>query len=229
MAPIPRITRGRHAKLVAFSGVDGAGKSTQIELLRQDMVAAGVPPRSFWARGGYTPTLNFIKSLARRLRPQSLPPPGPSKQRDRAFSSSRTRRLWLLLAISDLVLWYVVLLRLRLLLGTTVICDRYLDDTRLDFTRNFPSENFQTWWSWRLLSKLSPKPEIHFLLLVSPSESLRRSALKQEPFPDSLATLEWRHAAYVAMAAEHSVLVIDCAQPIAAVHSIIKEHVLPCG
>ncbi len=175
----------------------------------------------FWARGGYTPTLELLKRCLRRLKPGSLPPPGPSQERDRKFGSSRVRRVWLLLAILDLMLWYGILLRWRVFFGATVLADRYLEDTALDFRRNFPSESFERWFSWRLLRWLSPKPEQRFLLIVPPAESARRGLQKNEPFPDSPETLEFRHRAYCQMAEQDGWFVIDCLQSVDTVHQAI--------
>ena len=41
-----------------------------------------------------------------------------------------------------------------------------------------------------------PKPDFHFVLLISESESQKRSKLKNEPFPDSPETLKWRISKY---------------------------------
>ena len=38
--------------MIVFSGLDGAGKSTQIELLNFTLKNSGVPVISFWSRGG---------------------------------------------------------------------------------------------------------------------------------------------------------------------------------
>lgn len=217
----------RKGRLIVFSGVDGAGKSTQIALLGDALRRVGTEPRSFWARGGYTPTLEFLKRCLRRLRPGALPPPGPSAARDQKFGSSRVRRTWLRLAIWDLVFWYGIVLRLRVLFGKTVLCDRYLEDTCLDFRRNFPSEPFEQWWCWRVLRWCCPEPRCRFLLLVPPEESVRRSAQKNEPFPDSPETLQWRYDAYLQLAAQGGWVALDCTHPAAEVHRSIWGHLQP--
>lgn len=186
--------------LVAFSGLDGAGKSTQLDLLEQALRARGRKVRRFWARGGYTPIFSGAKSLLRRLRPGALPAPGNSAQRQRQMGSARVRRVWLILAMLDLFLCYALWLRIWRLLGYSVLCDRYLEDTALDFRRNFPQEKTEKWWLWRALSRATPQPNAAFLLLIPVEESLRRSVLKNEPFPDTAETLAWRLQAYESLA-----------------------------
>ncbi len=45
------------------------------------------------------------------------------------------------------------------------ICDRYLDDTRIDFALNFPEEHVETWWLWRFAVRFAPQPDVAFLHL----------------------------------------------------------------
>ena len=52
--------------MIAFSGLDGAGKSTQIDLLRKKFLNERKSVFVFWSRGGYTPGMLFFKK-SRRL------------------------------------------------------------------------------------------------------------------------------------------------------------------
>ena len=73
MTPAQKPRRPNPTPLIVFSGVDGAGKSTQIELLEIELGEQG---RSFvrcWARGGYTPLFTFCKRLLRRASGTRLP------------------------------------------------------------------------------------------------------------------------------------------------------------
>lgn len=212
-----------HGQLIVFSGVDGAGKTTQIRLLESRLRKKGMEPVSFWARGGYTPLFSFCKSALRRIRPGALPRPGPSAERSRRLASPRTRRLWLTIAICDLILVYGLWLRIKRWGRKTIICDRYLEDTELDFQRNYPTETVARWRCWRFLRWIAPRPNQRFLLLVPPQESVRRCQQKNEPFPDNLETFAWRHARYQELAETGQWLVLDCMQPVEKVHEIIGE------
>lgn len=201
--------------LIVFSGLDGAGKSTQIELLTKQMRAAGHRPRYLWSRGGYTPLFNALKSLLRRVSGgRTVPPSGPSAARRQAFANSRIRRLWLRLAMLDLIWLYGVQLRWWLWRGKAIICDRYLGDTLIDFQLNFPQEQVEQWVLWRLLQRLTPSPNAAFLLLIPVEESVRRSNFKGEPFPDSPEVLAERMALYRALAQAGHWQVLDGRQTI---------------
>ena len=51
--------------IIVFSGVDCAGKSTQIELLKKEFLGQGIESQSLWSRGGYTPGFELLKKLLR--------------------------------------------------------------------------------------------------------------------------------------------------------------------
>jgi dTMP kinase len=196
--------------LVVFSGMDGAGKSTQIEQLVSKWRAEGRRPVRIWARGGYTPGMEWLKRTARRLLGRKVVPgPGPSAQRTQALSRSPVRRWWLRLAILDLMLLYGLAIRWWRLCGRPVICDRYWHDTELDFSLNFPQENVRNWRLWRFLRWVAPQPSYAFLMLIPVEESLRRSAEKNEPFPDSPEVLTMRYNAYRDWTFDEKWIVLD--------------------
>jgi dTMP kinase len=201
-ANVPTFERFAGA-LITFSGLDGAGKSTQIDLLMDHLRQQGRRPRYLWTRGGYTPGFERLKAWGRRTPGRAVPPSGHTPQRTRAFSRGWVRRLWLTLALLDLLWVYGVQVRWWLWRGQTVVCDRYLGDTRVDFRLNFPQEHVERWWLWRALAWVTPRPDVAFVLLVPVAESVRRSDNKGEPFRDSPEVLAQRLAQYRALAAEH--------------------------
>lgn len=210
------------SSVIVFSGVDGSGKSTQIKRLEESLKAKGFMVKVLWARGGYTPFFLGLKNFFRRVYPTAIPRPGNSAVRDKRFASSWLRRVWLTVAILDMGLLCAFWLRWLKLSGRIVLCDRYIEDTLLDFRRNFPQEQVGEWLLWRVIAKLSVRPDHRFLLLVAPEVSARRSLLKKEPFPDSQETLVWRYLQYGKMVGCGDWCVIDCSQPVEAVHARIR-------
>jgi thymidylate kinase len=210
--------------MIAFSGLDGAGKSTQIELLKEHYSNSNKQVEIFWSRGGYTPCMEWFKSLLRKVKFSEIPKErGQSKQRDQAFSSNRVRWIWLTLAILDLMWYYGVVLRWKSLFKI-VICDRYLLDTQIDFDLNFPDDKVSERILWKALTLISVKPAYHFILTIPVEESQRRSLLKDEPFPDSANVLEHRLSQYLEYIkmnkySHH----IDCMKPMELVADQIKS------
>jgi len=212
--------------LLVFSGTDGAGKSTQINLLQKYHFADQQRVICIWARGGYTPGFVAIKKLVRIMLGRRLPASGNNSSRGQSLSRPHIARLWLSIGIIDLFFYWGIYLRFQRLLGRIVICDRYIDDTRLDFKRNFPHVAFEKSFLWRLLERTIPIPDASFLLWVPIDVSLQRSIEKNEPFPDDEETLRWRLKSYMDEVLFPSELYIriDCQQDIDSVSSQIKSH-----
>lgn len=182
--------------IIVFSGVDCSGKSTQISLLSKFLDGLGMSNLTLWCRGGYSPGFLILKSVIRFVARGRLPPSGRTPARSNTLRNPLIANLWLFISIFDLILFWSVYLRLLDFLGFVVICDRYIDDTRIDFALNFPESNFDKSLVWRFLEFSVPRPQASFLLVVPPNISLERSLLKNEPFPDSLHTLESRYSYY---------------------------------
>ena len=183
--------------LLIFSGLDGAGKSTQINLLVDWFEKRGNKVSCLWARGGYTPGFEILKRFLRLLLGKGLPTPGKSISRKKKLARWSVAKLSLPIAILDLIFFWGVYLRLQRLKSHIVICDRYLDDTRLDFKQNFPHVKLESMFIWHLMNWLIPKPDMSVLLWVSVKKSVERSLLKNEPFPDSPQVLKWRLSFYL--------------------------------
>lgn len=182
--------------IIVFSGADNAGKSTQIDLLISSISKSGHSVYSIWSRGGYTPGFEFVKKTLRIILGKKAIPSGKDDNRDRLISNLLVSRLWLFLAMLDLLVLYAISIRIKSLFGRVVICDRYLGDTSIDFSLNFPNSNFEKMWMWKLLVAFSPKPDIGLLFNLPIEESIHRSRLKKEPFPDSKEVLVQRLKIY---------------------------------
>jgi len=179
-----------------FSGLDCSGKSTQIEFLKEMFSKQGKKSLVFWSRGGYTPGFQKLKDILRRFSGKKLPEPGLSPAREKALANSFIRRIWLTIAMLDLIFFYTFYLRFKYLLNYNIICDRYLMDTNIDFKLAYPLDNTDTWFLWKLLKYTALKPDFHFVSTIPVSEALIRSKFKFEPFPDTPETLDKRLCLY---------------------------------
>lgn len=215
--------RGR---LITVSGVDCAGKSTQIERLADALRSRGEEPVVVWFRPGYSRDLDRIRALVRRVRPSTLPTASrDDRARAQAFARPSVQRAWIAMALLDTLVQYAARVRGLIAAGRTVICDRYLADARLDLELRFPERRpdfapFLTPTGW-----LCPRPDVQLLLLLPYEEMLRRSHAKQEPFPDSPEVRDRRFDAYVELGRSGSFVNVDSARPIAEVHDEIMGAV----
>lgn len=203
----------RRGSIITFSGLDGAGKSTQIQFLLTEFQRHERHPLHLWIRGGYTPTFHRIKELLRKYFPRLTPPPGENSRRTKSFQKKWVRRLWLTVALLDLAWICGIRIRWARLMGQVVVCDRYVEDTAIDFQLNFPEERVCQWTLWRFVHKLAPQPDIRFLLLVPVEDSLARSDRKREPYRDSRRRLEERLSYYRALAQQGGWFLLDGTLP----------------
>jgi len=194
------------AQVILFSGLDGAGKSTQIDRLKDYYLNKNERVYCFWSRGGYTPGFQKLKNTIRKILKNKLPKAGKSQEREASFGNPLIRKIWLFISIVDLIFYYSFFLRIKLLCGYNIVCDRFILDTNVDFNIAYPNENVENWILWKILVWSSIKPNHHFLLLISVKESMKRSLLKDEPFPDTMDTLKKRLSLYELFSKENKYL-----------------------
>lgn len=172
--------------LVSISGIDNAGKTTQIENLLAYFKEKNTKAVRIWSRGGYTPLYTWLKTMVRRFLRGKLPEPGKSPQREKLLQTGNISKIWLLLAISDLILYYGIYIRIqKYLFRRIILADRYLIDTYIDFRLNFSRIPFYNWYIWKLLLAVTPAPDKSIFLSIPLDIALKRAETKKEPFPDS--------------------------------------------
>ena len=215
--------KNKHTLIVTFSGIDGAGKSTQISSLNKYFLDNGFEPLCIWTRGGYTPGINWVKKFSRKLAGKKLPPSGNSVQREQMFGKGWIKRLWLTVAILDLLWIYSIRMRWWLWQGKIVICDRYIWDTLIDFKIMFPGLSVEKLFLWKLLVCCTPKPNLQCLLMIPLELSEKRCAQKYEPFPDTLERRKRRYALYEKVGKWDNWIVLDATRPVKMVFEDIRS------
>ncbi len=208
--------------IISLSGVDCAGKTTQLERLMSHLEGARRRPIALWYRPGYSEELNALRAAIRKIRPQAIPRVDTDRKRhQRAFASPRVRRTWLAAALIDSAMHYALKLRALSLAGRTVVCDRYLDDAMMDMAFKFPELEPWSKAALNAVATVSPKPQPAFLVTLPHDEMLRRMQDKDEPFPDPPDIRDRRFERYQALAATGRYVVLDGTQPRDAIHQQI--------
>ncbi|WP_052665469.1 dTMP kinase [Nitriliruptor alkaliphilus] len=203
----------RHGVFVAFEGGDGAGKSTQIRLLRSAVERAGWDAVVTREPGG-TPLGEAIREV--------LLSPTSDAMGDRTeallYAAARAQHV-------DEVI------RPALEKGAVVLCDRYVDSSIVyqGHGRQLGQRAVADLNAW---ATGDLRPDLVVLLDVDPAEGLRR-ATQHGGGPDRLeaAGLEFHRAvatAYrrLAEADPDRYLVLDAQRPVEQLHRVVREAVL---
>ena len=209
--------------VVAFSGLDGAGKSTQAEALRETLEGLGVEAEVIWtsliAHGSLgaiaTPVKKLLALLGRRAPPSEGPDEtwsesAPTHRPDHGTAVRRKSAVitfvWTTLAAVANGRWQGREARPRIRRGQAAICDRYTLDTKVHFRYEYGerrSFRFQT----LVVRLLSPKPLRAYLIDVRPETAHARKGEYE------LHQLERRARLYREEAARLGVRKVDGERP----------------
>lgn len=164
----------RHSKplLVSFSGIDGAGKSTQIERLHSRLTANGVAvvQLAFWDNVVFLPHFRAAVSQKVLRGEQGIGAPHrPVRRNDK-----NARKWYLTLARSPFYLLDVLRLRrvvakVRQANPDVIIFDRYIYDQLANVSTHWLGRAYV-----RFILKLAPRPDVAYLLDANPDAALKR-------------------------------------------------------
>lgn len=164
--------------MITFSGIDCAGKSTQIAIILKEFEKQNIKCKVIWSRGGYTSWVEGIKTLVRR--DKGFSEEQKKEYREQIAKSSFKSKLLLWASICDLIRYYGIVFRWIEFTGTTILCDRYIWDTYIDFLMKYPDIEFEKWLSWKLMLKLIKKPECSMIFTIPIDLSMQRSIEKND-------------------------------------------------
>lgn len=158
--------------IVSFSGIDGAGKSTQIELLHSALLQSGlsVLRLAFWDNVVFLP--QFRAGVSHKVLRGELGVGAPGRPVQR--KDKNARRWYLTLARSPFYFLDVLSLRrivakARKSSADVVIFDRYIYDQLANVSGNLAGRLYT-----RVLLALAPRPDISYLLDADPAAALAR-------------------------------------------------------
>lgn len=179
--------------MISFSGIDCAGKSTQIDLVAKKLINKKV--RIIHSRGGYTPLLETVKTLIRK--DKGLDRAQQDAYRKQIHGSSKKRKILLWVSILDIAVYYGIYFRLVELFGTIILADRYFWDSYIDFKLKYSECDFEKWLVWKLAKLIYLKPKKALIYTIPTELSMYRSTLKDEPWPENAQQRKIRIEKYV--------------------------------
>jgi thymidylate kinase len=175
--------------LVTLSGIDGAGKTAQAELLLKAFGECDLDARRVWSRGGSSRLTDAVIGLVRPFLPkkdldtQSETRDAKTKRKGVWLQNPLLRFGWLSLVVFDLLVSYWARVLPHLLQGRVVVGDRYTYDALVELVTLTGRRSLLFSAAARLLMTLSPRPQLAYFLDVPVDEA---SARKPEELPSLL-------------------------------------------
>lgn len=192
--------------VISFSGIDGCGKSTQIEIITNKWNSKGVKYKIIWARPGSTPGLILAKKIYRTVF-RSAPKVGRSEKRTRMLKASNIGKLWLYLSMLEIVFIYAIITRLYAFMRYRVLCDRNFADSLIDYEVMLGAQFYDTKFGRTMRSICAA--DLSVLFDISIEESDRRCVEKYEPYPDLPEEKKLRYNLYQKYKSTHAHVIID--------------------
>ncbi len=170
----------QRAMLVCLSGIDGSGKTRVAHRLEYAFKREGIQAQYQWLCGGSSAFSEIVTRTFRRVLVGDARKPAPryplSARRGLRFTLKKI--CWYLLVAIDLTEFCFFKVRLPMLLGKVVICDRYTFDTFSDVASQYerdPASSRMNAFE-KFFHFLYPKPDLHYLLLADPASVERVGA-----------------------------------------------------
>ena len=161
------------ARVVSFSGIDGAGKSTQIETLRSRVQEAGLRVMliTFWDDVARLTRLREVTGHTLFRGDKGVgTPDAPIVRRDKNVRSWLMTGVRLGLYFLDAVWLRIVIRKALRTPADLVICDRYIYDELANLELRNPAARIYV----RLIMKLVPRPHVSYLLDADPAQAFAR-------------------------------------------------------
>lgn len=166
-------TENGRCKFVSFSGMDGAGKSTQIETLRRRLQEAGLTVRiiTFWDDVAQLTHVREVSGHKLFKGDKGVgSPDAPINRRDKNVRS------WMMTWVR-FGLYTLDAISLRRVVGHAlrsnadfVICDRYIYDELSNLNLSNPVARVFI----RMIMKIVPRPDVSYLLDADPAQARAR-------------------------------------------------------
>ena len=213
--------RPRPASLVCVCGIDGSGKSSHAEALRDALECCEVPVRVVWMRGGYSALGEGIKRLARRSSSR-VPRAGDTSAKTLVYRGGALRWAWAWWVAFEQVALALLRVRLARRLGRTVVTERYVPDTLVDLAQRFGDTRFAERAPGRFLRRFTPEPDLILLLDLDGATAFAR---KSDDWSGEI--LEARRALYRGVLdGQPRVVTLDASRPLDELENEIVDRAL---
>jgi thymidylate kinase len=203
--------------LICFTGVDGSGKTTHAKYLKSHLEEQGYSCTYVW--GGFRPFFAyfffaFTRVLGYWKHTKKNAYTDPLEYAPRLFVKN-FGKVWHLFIFIDYQLKALVKIRLPLLVGKVVICDRYFYDFLMELRLSHVSSKKFTF----AISKGVPKPLVTFLMNIPETLAENRRNFSYEFFSK-------RNEVFLDLAKTFDFRVIDSSEPLLGNQRKIRQETL---
>lgn len=174
--------------IISFSGIEGSGKSSCTACMKNVLSSCGVRVHVYENRKGRDKILSYIAKRRKILVEErqksyekaSDTPISETILQEKMFAKKTLTFTHLL----SLTLAYLYGVRLPMLRGKVVICDRYVYDSLIDIASLHDRSDIRKGISSRLLLMLWRKPDISFFCDVPVETAIRRVEASKQTYPE---------------------------------------------
>lgn len=204
--------------LICFTGMDGTGKTSHATKITKRFKSMGIPCQYVWcnwdSRVSY-PFMAFIYLLT-----------GGYRRKD-YHKSKILRRIWNYIVIFDFLYIYLSKVKVPLLIGKNVVCDRYV----YDMIASLMYDGLYSERGSKILLKLIPKPDLIFMLDIPEDVSDSRKsdtkdAVNIKESDNAIDYLRIHRNAYLKIAESLNIPVIDATREFDELHEEMYLKVL---
>lgn len=208
--------------VIAFSGIDGSGKTTQISALRAAFENCAIKTETIWFRCFCSPMSKFLQSIRNQktINHNSI----NTKEINTSVNESTRGRIILyfehIFATIELFYIYAIKVRYFKLFDRVVFLDRCLLDMGVELDLRYPGHPFTSSLLWRFLTWCSVSPDIHIFI------DANSGVVEQRQFDESIAMLKKTEVGYQRLLDEFNVSSISAQKPINTIANNIYFKVI---
>jgi len=192
--------------VISISGLDGAGKSTLINLLQEKMDSLSKPAKEIKARLGFTPRMEMLRS--KFFPNRSIPSSGKSERSEnQPFKAILKSEIYQIISILDLILTFIQI-RIDKMRGKRLLVDRYYWDNWIIYLEKFGKPNIFILLLWKIIKFVAGNPTFSFMLTLPPEETYQRiNARNLVEQHQSIETLRHRAKLYQSLDIKNLIMV----------------------
>ncbi len=212
----------KKATLIAFTGIDGSGKTTQAKLLVEDMKEKGIDASYIWCRWEPFLLRPFIKLWKRRRMDSYGSYNELQKNKEKLLENPFLRYVWLFLFLIDYGFQILFRLRIKLNKEGVVISDRFFYDSLIDQAINLGQrgEGFLNSLDASWMRLIFPMPDM--VIYIDCPEEIAYA--RKDDAPD-VEYLKERRELYLKLAHRYEWIKIDGTIPVNEIANQIKDKV----